>query len=574
MATETRNPRSAKTKRRSQNTIKIEDYVADKLNTTRRKVRSVDVMSSLITLFSIILVFLLTVAIIDAWIMPMGSIGRWAGFLMLFVGTFCTVGMIIRRTFFRKINPDYAAQMIEESQPEFKNSLLNYVSLNRKPQGTRAAVLDAVSRQAASDISTVPVEALVDRSAMIRTCLVFAAVIGLGAIYTLLSPKNPFQSMARVLMPSAKIAAPSVVTIQDIEPGDAEAFFGDEVEIRAHVVGRHKAEDVKLYYSTKDGQSMDQAIPMTVASGTVDHYVAKLPPDGSGIQQSLVYHIAARDGITPKYSIDVRTNPSIAIEQITLQPPKYTKLKSWSQPQGSLEAIEGTRVAVEAKANLKIESAFIELLQVDDDGNFTVSQKIRMNPVTDQPQHARGNFVMSMNSKRTLPMASHYRLSFVSDQGHSNKHPNQFPIKVTPDLAPEIQILNPLEKTVRVPLNGQANIRVQASDADFEISKIELEMELVGQRILGQKLQLEPVQGMQRVNGDWSLDITRQLPTVKVGDRLVFFASAFDNRVASNGRPEANVTRSENYVIEVIEPTEQDPQQQNQGRKQRRAAGR
>ncbi len=140
MAT-TGNQRPAVAGKRSkkQRTVKIQDYVADKLNVTRRQVRQVDVTSNLITLFSIVLIFLLTVAIIDAWIMPLGTFGRWAGFLTLVIGSIAFLFLTVGRSITRKINPDYAAQMIEESQPGFKNSLLNYVSLSRKPQGTKAS---------------------------------------------------------------------------------------------------------------------------------------------------------------------------------------------------------------------------------------------------------------------------------------------------------------------------------------------------------------------------------------------------------------------------------------------------
>ena len=248
MATDTRKKQRSAAGKRNQRTIKIQDYVAEKLDVTRRQVRQVDFVSNLITLISIVLVFLLVVAIVDAWIFPLGTLGRWAGFLMLVVGTLGFLTYIIGRTFMRKVNPDYAAQMIEESQPGFKNSLLNYVSLSRKPQGTKAAVMDAVSRQAATDISTVPVETMVDRSAMIRVSMILAGIIFFGAMYTLISPKNPFQSIARVVFPSAKLAAPSVVTIEDVKPGDAEVFFGDEVEVSAKVVGRHAPEDVKLIF--------------------------------------------------------------------------------------------------------------------------------------------------------------------------------------------------------------------------------------------------------------------------------------------------------------------------------------
>ena len=557
MATDTRKKQRRTAGKRQQQTVKVQDYVAEKLNVTRRQVRQVDVMSNMITLVSIVMVFLLAVAIIDAWIMPMGTLGRWAGFLTLVLGTLAFLGLVIGRSLVRKVNPDYAAQMIEESQPGFKNSLLNYVSLSRKPQGTKAAVMDAVSRQAATDISTVPVEALVDRSAMIRVSLILAGIIFFGAIYTLFSPKNPFQSMARVVFPSAKLAPPSVVTIKDVKPGDAEAFFGDEVEVSALVVGRHDPQDVKLIFSTKDGQIVDRVLPMTLDSGTTDRYVASLSTDGSGIQQALTYHIVARDGVTPEFSIDVRTNPSIAIEQVSLEPPTYSKLEPWQQPQGTIEALEGTRVTINAKANLPIKSAEIELLNLNDKGDFVTARKVLMNTQPDNLQHSVGSFNIEMNKRRTRQAATHYRLNFVSTEGHKNLQPNNFPIKVIPDLAPEIKVLNPLEKAISLPIDVSKTIRIQATDADFEISKIELEFQHNEQRIFGQPLQLQPVQEMQRVIGDFELNVSRQFPLLKVGDQLVFHATAHDNRRTSSGRVAANETQTENYVIEIAEPVNQ-----------------
>ena len=209
--------------------------------------------------------------------------------------------------------------------------------------------------------------------------------------------------MARVVFPSAKLAPPSVVTIDNVGPGDAEAFFGDEVEVTARVNGRHNPEDVKLIFSTKDGQIVDRVIPMTVSSGTMDEYVASLSTDGAGIQQSLTYHIVARDGTTPEYMIDVRTNPSIAIEEATLTPPKYSKLESWTQPQGNIEALEGTRVTINAKANLPIKSAEIELLNITESGDFATVRKVLMNTQPDNLQHSVGRFNVAMNNRRTRP---------------------------------------------------------------------------------------------------------------------------------------------------------------------------
>ncbi len=572
MATEVRKPAGRSSKR----TIKIEDYVAQKLDVTRKQVRQVDTVSSLISLTAIVLIFLLAVAVIDAWILPLGSLARWLCFLLLLGGSVAwLVNMTMR--YLRKINPDYAAQMIEDNQPSFKNSLLNYVSLSRRPQGTKSAVMDAVGRQAASDISTVPVETMVDRSELIRTGSILAAILLAVVAYKLFSPKDPFQSIARVLAPAAKLSAPSVVTIEDVDPGDTEAFFGDRVVVSATINGSHRPEDVQLMFSTEDGQIVDQAIPMVLQSGSVDRYQAELSHDGAGLQQSLMYRVVARDGTTPEYKVSVRTSPSITVKELLLEPPAYSGFEATTQQKGKIDAMEGTRVTVRARANLPIDRASIELLHAGDgldDGYRTVST-ISMN-VDEDLSTAQGSFHLQY-SARSGPKATHYRLKFASTKGYEDRNPNTYPITITPDLAPEIKVLLPAERSMELPLDRDLNIHVQASDTDFEISKVMLQFDRKGRRIFERPMKLTPLQGMKRVDGKFTLNVARQFPRVEPGDELIFFATAHDNKVATSGQLNSNQTRSENYVLKITPPEFKDnaadqppvqPQDQQQDRPQ------
>ena len=109
--------------------------------------------------------------------------------------------------------------------------------------------MDAVSKQAALDLQTVPDDAAVDQSSIIKSGMILLGVIGFAVMYWLLSPKDPLQSFSRVLMPSIKQSAPSVVQVMDVSPGDHEIFFGDSVEVAATIKGSFTPEDVKLVYS-------------------------------------------------------------------------------------------------------------------------------------------------------------------------------------------------------------------------------------------------------------------------------------------------------------------------------------
>ena len=50
------------------------------------------------------------------------------------------------------------------------------------------------------------------------------------------------------------------MTIDNVRPGDTVAFHGDTLTVSADVSGLRQDEPVTLFYSTADGQSVDQAI--------------------------------------------------------------------------------------------------------------------------------------------------------------------------------------------------------------------------------------------------------------------------------------------------------------------------
>src|SRR5262245_59865706 len=137
----------------------------------------------------------------------------------------------------RAINPAYAARTIEEAAPPLKNSLINFLLLKDDRRGLKEIVFQAVERQAAADIVTVPAETAVDRSRLIYAGYVLCAVMALFAAYKILSPKDPFQTVARVLAPWADIARPSRVQISEVQPGNAEVYHGQTVTVAATVRG-------------------------------------------------------------------------------------------------------------------------------------------------------------------------------------------------------------------------------------------------------------------------------------------------------------------------------------------------
>lgn len=543
---------------------KIDQYVSKQLKQTMQQVRVSDSIAAFIALLAFVIGYFIIAAIIDAWVWPLSMTGRLIGFAGLLLG----IGVILWRMFLplvmRKINPQFAAKMIEESKPTFKNSLLNYLALRRKDSNTRRAVLNEVTRQAAKDLQTVTLENAVDRSNVIRMGFMLVAISALAIVYSVLSPKNPLQTVRRILAPASKMTKPAVVRITDVTPGDTDVFFGDQLEVTAEVNGRHEPGDVRLLFSTKDGQLMNVSVPMQPGDSKTQ-YVGTLSTGSAGIQTPLTYWLEARDGRSPDFDVNVRTNPSISISQVTITPPTYTRLPERTlDGQGEIQCPEGSQVTINAQANLPMKLAYIELLQAKSDApdneDFR-TEEVKMT-FEEGGREATGRFKATLNSKRTKQKFTHYRVRFISEKGFRNENPNIYPIRVIADLGPEVEIVRPTEKEITLPVNQPLLVEVRAEDLDFEISSIDLQFDHQGTSLLDRNLHLqlkseENENGiLGSINGRVTAEtiFTAQKFNLEPGDRVLMHAKAADNRMSVNNLPAPNISYTENYTLIITEP--------------------
>jgi hypothetical protein len=571
MASQT-NPSSAG----SPSATRVVTYVNQQLEKTRRQVRSTDLISALLKIFLFTVGFLMAVALWDSWVFPLSTVARWACLATIILFALYVLVTEIVPLLFRRINPEYAAKMIEDAEPSFKNSLLNFVFLKRKEEEISPAVFQAVSRQAASNLSSIPADATVDRSSLIRLGLYLIGLTMFIVLYMILSPKDPLQSFARVLLPNAKISHPARVRITEVLPADATVFFGDSLTVNAVVRGNHHPDDVYLILSSLDGQLSNQKLPME-SDGIAGRYRIAIGETGGGIQQALRYQVVALDGSSPLYEIRVQSQPTIAVETLTVEPPKYTQLPPQTfVGQGEIDVIEGTRITVQAVANLPIKAAYLDLLYLNDNSNrdrtdrgtdrtektprFKTSQTLNMEV---NERTAKIGFHATLDASREKPMATHYQLRFISTDNDSNRKPNIYPLKIYPDLAPEIRILNPVQPDIQVPADGQMTVEVEANDLDFEISHLLFHLSHQGVQLRQDELELQPLNGNQRVRGRYR--IHPQSLGLKPGDRAVFHASAADNRTTPGDqtRPDPNISRTDNYTLTITDPIQSNPDDPN-----------
>ncbi len=445
----------------------------------------------------------------------------------------------------RRINPVYAAYAIERSKPTLKNSLINFLLLRAQPTGLAPHVYEAIEQHAATQLAEVPVEATVDRSKLIKIGYVFLGLVLAAAIYKVSSPKDPFLTFGRIVLPWADIAPPTRVTIVDVRPGNGTVMRGQRAKISAEVHGVARQQTVKLVYSTDDGQIVDRSVPMQVPT---EGYLfeCELPEGKGGIQQDVTYRVVAGDANSNEFHLVVQAAPTIVVESVDYVYPGYTGMVSQTvDHQGDLKAIEGTQITLHAVANQPIKSAAIDF-----DCNGSDDQRM-----TFDDRHATATFTLALKADHQTPEHTSYQLRFTNTDGKENPQPIRHQIEVTRDVAPEIQFLAPKRDEIDLPVNRGLVCEVSAHDPDFALSRVAI----VGKSSAGQPFERSLLDEPAKTGQPWQGQFRKKLVLVpqklglKAGDVLEYWAWAEDDKT-----PVANHTETIHRQLRIISASEAD----------------
>ncbi|MHC2067275.1 DUF4175 family protein [Bremerella sp. T1] len=536
------------------------DFIRNKINRTRRNVKLAELAAGLLLFAAGSLLFLLILAVVDHWIVGLSFTARLIAFLVYVAAAAGFLWVYVAPLLFNSINPLYAAKMIEQGQPTLKNSLLNFLFLSQNQQGTRKAVLDAVQTQAASDISSLSLEHLVDYSKAIRIGYVLAGLAVLFGLYTVLSPKDPLQTAARIAMPWNDIARPSRVKIIDVQPGDAQIYQGEEIDV---IVKLHDVTDddrLEVIYSTKDGQLTDQAIPLELSEDGFN-YVAKLRPSESGIQQDLTYRVEAGDAATRDFEVTTLEAPSIDVTSLRYEFPAYTGESPWQQDgDGHIRALEGSMVTIRAKSNRPIQKAYLEFDPIEDSPVVSLNT-LPMKVDSEESTIASVRFPLELNDAGSAGKFRSYQIRFRTEDGVLNPHPVLYHIDVVRDLPPEIEFIEPTASELDLPINQSLAVRLRAIDPDYGIRQIRVtgtvsrDAALNGKAIFNESILKQPKSG--QVIQAWNF-----LPKdhrLNVGDVVKLTGIAEDTRTDFAGNLKPNLAETRPRTIRIIEAVEGQP---------------
>ena len=545
-------------------TIQNERYIERQIERTGWKLRLQDLVTGLMLMATTTIGVLACAILIDHWLIPLNTAARSTTLLGLLI-CWCYLGWRkIAPSIVHRINPVYAAQTIEAGAPELKNSLLNFLFLRRQPEAVRPVVYEAVRQRAATDLTTISLETAVDRSRLIRIGYLLAATVLLAGFYKIVSPKDPWQTVRRVVAPWSDIARPSRVTISNVRVDDvplngnvpAIIFRGQHVRVSATVRGLLKEETTLLVYRSEDGQWTEEPIVMQSVN-SLEEYACEFPQH-DGLQHNMIFRIQSSDTVSREFRLNLSTAPFISVEAVTYTYPDYTTRDTIrTVDQGDIRGLEGTRVTIHARANQTIESAYVHFLSTTKQSTSDRARKYLRMQVADE--QADVSFYLTLAPNHGRIQRNSYELRFSNNQKKQNQRPVQHLLEVIPDLDPVIKILTPQKSEIEIAENGKQKIEILSRDPDFGLRRVELHMVTGGEPLQTITL-LDDETGRKGPMRHNTIFIPRQ-HGLRTGQSITYWAIAQDNRTdARTGSPAPNVARTTEFVIKIGPPDRHIPE--------------
>lgn len=505
--------------------------------------------------------------VVDQWIWSPGIVGRLLAFGIVIAACGWWAWTQLLPLTRSRVRADYAAFSLEADLPELQHSLTSYISLrgDSDASGLRGAVLRSMATRAAGQIKRHRIEIPSEATGTFRWWILFAASLAAFAAYGLLSPKNTVSSAQRLLLPLANVAPPTRVTIRDVAPGDCQTLTQRPLEITARIDGLGAKDEPLVIF----GSDFRRRAPLRFDDGT------GLYRTTIAVTQSTQYRVVGGDADVGPFEIVARDVPVASIEAVEITPPRYTGSPPRTSTGGAILAEEHSRVTVAADLNRPMVRARLEFNPRPDAVSLNPSAAVPNDRVVAAPRGmaAAGGVDMQiaedgLSATATFPLRlprpqngvvaiDSYRVRVWDADGNDNPEPIIYPIRITPDLAPEVQIRTPREPAREVPLNGQLLFEISAVDPDFGLRRVEWVM----------RRGVDPITTTILWSSETGVTENqliehRFVPAklgFRAGDTVYVKVAASDNREDIEEQPEPNRSETQPIELKIVEPRQLPP---------------
>src|SRR5438552_1842139 len=169
---------------------KYEAFVDRQLTRVRSRIRALDAGRSVLMLGVVTLTYFLLISSFDLAVKgaddPLVTIIRFGAFGVYAIVMACLLGQLGLRLY-RRINPYYAAKQLEETIPDAKNSVINWLDLREKE--LPGAIRSAVGQRAARELKqTDPDKAINLKTNWLLGGILAVLMLGFLILFALVGP--------------------------------------------------------------------------------------------------------------------------------------------------------------------------------------------------------------------------------------------------------------------------------------------------------------------------------------------------------------------------------------------------
>ncbi len=511
--------------------LDYEQYIEHQIQRTRARIKMTDVLTACLILATAALGILFLEVLLDHLVgLPLWlrRIVLWSS--LLGGATFAVLR--VARPLISHVNGLYAAKTIEGVDPAFKNSLINYLTLRRRPDAVSRSFMAAVEAKAVKDLTGVEIDAVVDQRWLLQMFYALAGVVVIFCLYAAMTPKSILDSAKRAFV--LDVVRPTNTRLVNIKPGDNEELSrvvsGSNVPFSVDLQGTRPGR-VILHYSV-DGGKYYTTTEFAPGANYYDPWQVTL----RDVRQSLDYYLTGGDAESLKYHLKVLPAPMVTGVSVDYEFPAYTGVPPRQDVEGGeIEAIEGTRVTVKARTNEPAVSAYFDFSKGP-------NKNPPMNVSETDPHLLVGTFEVRDSGS--------YTIKFKTTGGQINPDPVVYDIKAIPDKAPtEVAFLRPDKPEITVPCNVQVPLVMTASD-DFGVKEVLLSVREGNETLYSVNL-LEKQKPTRRWRGGFTIDLAEK--KLKPGAQVEYMMTVRDTK-----EPIPNRAESTRQVIKVGEPVKDD----------------
>jgi len=352
---------------------------------------------------------------------------------------------------FQKISLIQIARWIESRHPEMEERLSTVLELSKNETGVSPGLLEAIGRAAGEDITKVDPQGEV-KSAQTRRrwgkpAIALCVILALSLVVW---PKEASRLIVRAVAPFSNVGNAGAAKFT-LSPGNLEAMEGDRIEI--HIAYEDSAKTIELLLGIDGQKEISQPLHRID-----DPFRYVLDP----ARESFTYRAQSGREQSDQFTATVWPRPQIVDPRVVLNYQPYTGLLKHEGPVGQrVEAVEGTTVTLKGGLNTPVENGWLEI-----GGKRVADAKIEMSSMG-----GRVEFSWELSADTSGEAVVRFRHKLGRDV-----EALRFPVEILPDQNPQVVIVTPTKKELRVRPDEVLPLRYEITE-DLALAKTAIEVD-------------------------------------------------------------------------------------------------